>query len=81
MLDTSGASRTIIHVAIQLSNNRDRRRGNTYDRARQLFASLQSYFMAQKYDGTFAQNEAKASPTFGKRMLDMLHFWGHPPRT
>ena len=63
-----GTSRTMIHVAICLANNRDRRRGNADERARQLFASLKSYFMAQTFDGTFDPNETKARPTF-------IHDW------
>ena len=72
------SSRTMIHVTIRLANNRDRRRGNAYERARQLFASLKSYFMAQTFDGSFDPNESRANPTFFRRLLSMLHLWGHP---
>ena len=67
----------MIHVAICLANNRDRRRSNAYERARQLFASLKSYFMAQTFDGTFDANEAKMSPTFINRLCAILRRWSH----
>ncbi len=75
-----GTTRTMIHVSIQLSNNRDRRLGDTYERARQLFASLKSYFMAQTFDGPFNPDESLANPTLFRRLVSMLHPWSHPPR-
>ena len=71
-----GRNRTMIHVSIQLANNRDRRLGNAYERARQLFASLKSYFMAQTFDGPFSTDESRANPTLFRRLLSLLH-----PRT
>lgn len=67
------STHTIIHVTMQLANNRDRRRGNAFERARQLFASLKSYFMAQNYAGIFDPREAHANPTLFRRLLAMLH--------
>ena len=58
----AGTTRTMIHVSIQLANNRDRRLDNAYERARQLFASLKSYFMAQTFDGPFDPDESPAQP-------------------
>jgi hypothetical protein len=69
----------MIHVTICLANNRDRRQGNAYERARQLFTSLKAYFMAQSFDGKFDPNEARANPAFFKRLLTMLHLWGPAP--
>jgi len=43
------ALRTLIHVSIRPIRNRDRRRRNVVDRARQLLVSLKSYLMAQDY--------------------------------
>ncbi|MHB9080939.1 MAG: bifunctional diguanylate cyclase/phosphohydrolase [Pirellulaceae bacterium] len=74
-----GSSRTIIHVTICLANNRDRRQENAYECARQLFASLKSYFMAQSFDGSFDPNEAWANPAFFKRLLTLLHLWSPAP--
>ncbi len=75
------SSHTIIHVTMQLTNNRDRRRGNAFERARQLFASLKSYFMAQNYTGIFDPREAPANPTLFGRLLTMLHLGiGPSPR-
>ncbi len=64
--------RTIIHVSIQLANRRDRRLDNSFERARQLFASLRSYFMAQVFDGPFQPNRVENS-TFFRRLTAMLH--------
>jgi diguanylate cyclase (GGDEF)-like protein len=75
-----GSQCTMIHVAICLANNRDRRRGNADERARQLFASLKSYFLAQTFDGTFDLNETKASPSFFKRLCAALRRWGRGSR-
>jgi diguanylate cyclase (GGDEF)-like protein/PAS domain S-box-containing protein len=75
-----GTSRTMIHVAICLANNRDRRRANAYKRARQLFASLKSYFMAQTFEGIFDPIETKMSPTFIDRLLAILRRWCHASR-
>jgi diguanylate cyclase (GGDEF)-like protein/PAS domain S-box-containing protein len=71
-------ARTMIHVTIRLANNRDRRRSNAYERARQLFASLQSYFMAQMFDGQFDPGDTAANPTIFTRLLAFLHRWGPP---
>jgi hypothetical protein len=66
----------MIHVAICLANNRDRRRANADERARQLFASLKSYFMAQTFDGKFDLNETKTRPSFIRRLGATLRRWG-----
>jgi diguanylate cyclase (GGDEF)-like protein len=69
----ANSSQTVIHVTIRLANNRDRRRGNAYERAHHLFTSLKSYFMAQTYSGVFDPREAHANPTLFRRLLTMLH--------
>ncbi|MHB0955236.1 MAG: bifunctional diguanylate cyclase/phosphohydrolase [Pirellulaceae bacterium] len=71
------SSRTMIHVTIRLANNRDRRRGNAYERARQLFASLKSYFMAQTFDGSFDPKATRAHPSLLRRLLNLLSFFRH----
>lgn len=76
-----GSTRTMIHVSIQLANHRDRRLNDAFERARQLFASLKSYFMAQTFDGPFSPDESHANPTFFRRLMSLLHPWSHqPPR-
>jgi diguanylate cyclase (GGDEF)-like protein/PAS domain S-box-containing protein len=45
------AHRTLVHVAIRLKRNRDRRRGNVDDHGRSLLFSLKSYLMAHEFDG------------------------------
>jgi diguanylate cyclase (GGDEF)-like protein len=67
-----GRSRTIIRVSIQLANYRDRRLDNAYERARQLYSSLRSYFMAQTFDGHVDEDEASSNPTFLRRLLSLL---------
>ena len=68
----------MIHVTMQLANNRDRRRGNAYERARQLFASLKSYFMAQTYDGWLRPPRSRGTTRrLFRRLLTMLHLAGH----
>jgi diguanylate cyclase (GGDEF)-like protein/PAS domain S-box-containing protein len=73
------ASRTIIHVTIQLADNRDRRRDQGLDGARHLFASLKSYFMAQTFDGSWDPEHADANPAFFGRLLAIVARWGHTP--
>ena len=75
-----GTTRTIIHVSIQLANYRDRRLDNAYERARQLFASLRSYFMAQVFDGPY-EPASTENPTFFRRLLTLLHRRSHQPRS
>jgi diguanylate cyclase (GGDEF)-like protein/PAS domain S-box-containing protein len=72
-------SRTMIHVVVRLANNRDRRRANADQRARQLFASLKSYFMAQTFDGPFQATASSAVPTLLTRLRAVLRF-GRRPR-
>jgi hypothetical protein len=75
-------SQTIIRVTMRLANNRDRRRGNSYERARQLFASLKSYFMAQTYSGLFDPREADSNSNFFRRLLALLRLGhGHADRS
>jgi hypothetical protein len=45
----TNASRTLAHVTIRPKRQRDRRRRDVVDRARQLLSSLKSYLMAQDY--------------------------------
>lgn len=45
----TNASRTLAHVVIRPKRQRDRRRRNVVDRARQLLHSLKAYLMAQDY--------------------------------
>lgn len=45
----TNAARTLAHVAIRPKRQRDRRRRDVVDRARQLLYSLKSYLMAQDY--------------------------------
>lgn len=71
---------TMIHVTIRLAHNRDRRRSNAYDRARQLFASLQSYFMAQTFEGPFDLDEAGGSVPFALRLAAFICRWSRPQR-
>jgi hypothetical protein len=66
----------MIHVVVRLANNRDRRRANAEQRARQVFASLKSYFMAQTFDGTFDKDETKATPSLIARLRALLHLGG-----
>lgn len=74
--------RTIIHVTIQLVDNRDRRRENGIEHARQLFASLRSYFMAQPFDGPWdLEHESSHHPALLSRLLAFLTPWeSTPPR-
>jgi len=72
------ASHTMIHVVVRLANNRDRRRANAEERARQVFASLKSYFMAQSFNGPFALTQAGAQPNLMARLRALLP--GGPPR-
>jgi hypothetical protein len=76
---TRSASRTIIHVTIQLADNRDRRRDHSLDGARHLFASLKSYFMAQTFDGSWELENADADSAFLGRLLAIVARWGHAP--
>ncbi|MGM0485370.1 MAG: diguanylate cyclase domain-containing protein [Planctomycetota bacterium] len=66
------ANNTMIRVSIQLANTRDRRQDNIRERARLLFASLQAYFMAQRFDGPADFDEEMQSPTLFRRLLAML---------
>jgi diguanylate cyclase (GGDEF)-like protein/PAS domain S-box-containing protein len=70
---TAGTTRTVIRVSIQLANYRDRRLDNAYERARQLFASLKSYFMAQAFDGPVDPYGPEQNPTILRRLLSLLH--------
>ncbi len=69
----AGNSHTMIRVSIQLANYRDRRLDNAYERARQLFASLKSYFMAQPFEGPMEEDGAADNPTFFRRLMSLLH--------
>ena len=51
---TGNSLRTLIGVSIRPIRNRDRRRGNVVERARNLLTSLKSYLMAQDYSGSSA---------------------------
>lgn len=48
----TNASRTLAHVTIRPKRQRDRRRRDVVDRARQLLCSLRSYLMAQDYSAS-----------------------------
>ncbi len=74
-----GSPCTMIHVAIALANNRDRRRGNADERARQLSASLKSYFLAQTFDGSFAPGQPQGRPSRFGRFWGALRRWGGGP--
>ncbi len=67
------ASGTMVHVVVRLASSRDRRRANAEQGARQVFASLKSYFMAQTYDGSFNPTERKPTPTPIARLRAWLH--------
>ncbi len=71
-------TRTIMQVAIRPSRNRDRRRQDAVERARQLFFSLKSYLMAHELDEeSSADSEAdQGSGVLGKA-CDMLSPWRH----
>ncbi len=73
----AGNSRTMIRVSIQLANYRDRRRDNADERARQLFASLKSYFMAQAFEGPMEASGSTDNPTLFRRLRSLLQLRGH----
>lgn len=73
-------SRTLIRVSIRVASNRDRRFDNAYERARQLFASLKSYFMAQTFEGSFDAEDVTDNPTFLRRLMALLHAHAQPER-
>ncbi len=67
--DSGGkSSRTLVFVSIRPIRNRDRRRRNVVERARQLVASLKSYLMAQDFAGSNAVrgDESEGSGVFEK---------------
>lgn len=51
--------RTVIQVSIRPKRNRDRRREDALERARQLLFSLKSYLMAHDFDNSGTQHDPK----------------------
>ncbi|MFW6170031.1 MAG: diguanylate cyclase domain-containing protein [Planctomycetota bacterium] len=66
------ANSTIIRVSIQLAKTRDRRQHNIHERARLLFAGLQAYFMAQRFDGAADFDPKTDTPTPFQRLWTLL---------
>jgi diguanylate cyclase (GGDEF)-like protein/PAS domain S-box-containing protein len=76
--EEGGTLRTLIHVALRPVRNRDRRRRDVLERARQLLGSLKSYLMAHDYmappgnepikqDGVLEKAKTIFAPLFGKQ--------------
>lgn len=55
------ALRTLIHVTVRPKRQRDRRRRDAIERARQLLVSLKSYLMAQEHVGEDSTSTPEAS--------------------
>ncbi|MBM4088160.1 MAG: diguanylate cyclase [Planctomycetes bacterium] len=67
-----GGTRTSISVKIRLANNRDRRRADATERARQLFLSLRSYLMAHTWSGPIECMESSEHRSLLTRLLGLL---------
>lgn len=75
--DGQGRLSTQILVAIRPLRNRDRRRGDAIERARQLLFSLKSYLMAQEIEGggSTAKPESTAAPGIVDQAKSLLGPW------
>jgi diguanylate cyclase (GGDEF)-like protein/PAS domain S-box-containing protein len=70
--DTLG---TIIHVQVRPRRQRDRRRREAMERARQLLVSLKSYLMAHDHTEGGLHGDDKASDTVIRRAAHVLTYW------
>jgi hypothetical protein len=69
-------SRTVIQVVIRPKRQRDRRRRDAAERARQLLLSLKSYLMASDFNGTFSTETAdEKRETFLLKSKQVLSQW------
>lgn len=68
--------RTIIRVAVRPKRQRDRRRRDAIERARQLVISLKSYLMAHDYtEEASATEDADSQQNFLKKSKKILSYW------
>jgi diguanylate cyclase (GGDEF)-like protein/PAS domain S-box-containing protein len=71
-------ARTIIQVVIRPKRQRDRRRGDVIERARQLLVSLKSYLMAHDYtEAEKSVEERDGRDDFLRRSKQILTYWLH----
>jgi diguanylate cyclase (GGDEF)-like protein/PAS domain S-box-containing protein len=75
----SGHLRTLIDVAIRPQRNRDRRRRDVLERARQLISSLKSYLMAQDHSGSSVVKGEEESAGVLDKAKSMFGLWGGRP--
>lgn len=75
-LNAGGQLRTLIQVVVRPRRQRDRRRGDMLERARQLLVSLKSYLMAHDYLEDESEEEAEDSQDrFLKKSKKILSHW------
>jgi len=68
--------RTLIHVVIRPKRQRDRRRTDAVERARQLLSSLKSYLMAHDYSETDGPTqECENRESFLRKSKRILTYW------
>jgi diguanylate cyclase (GGDEF)-like protein/PAS domain S-box-containing protein len=68
--------RTVIHVVVRPKKQRDRRRRDASERARQLVVSLKSYLMAHEYTKDRVSTEATESQgDFLRKSKKILSYW------
>lgn len=69
-------SRTVIQVVVRPKRQRDRRRRDAVERARQLLLSLKSYLMASDFNGTFStESGGDKRETFLLKSKQVLSQW------
>jgi hypothetical protein len=72
----SSVAGTVIHVVVRPRKQRDRRRRDAVERARQLLISLKSYLMAHDHTETLAEREqAEVSEGVLRRATHILSYW------